>query len=114
MTFPAKFRHLIERTVDEVEAPDYVWLAYAVCAVTADACGWEGWMLETALRGDGRKHPTGTGDRLLSAADEQVCPRCGRRTFRTGVAIRLEPSADQSRPLRAGIDYEVAPIEYEG
>lgn len=113
MAFPAKFRHLIERSADDVELPDYVWLAYAACAVTAEGCGWEGWMLETAFRRDGAKHPTSTGDRLLSAADEQACPRCGRETFRTEVAVRLEPSVDQSPPRRAGIDYDVAPIEYE-
>jgi hypothetical protein len=114
MAFPAKFRHLIERTTDEVEQPHYAWLAYAVCAATADGCGWEGWMLEAAFRRDGKRHPTSTGDRALGAADEQICPRCGRETVRTDVALRLEPSVDQSRPLRAGVDYEVAPTEYEG
>ena len=113
MAYPAKFRHLIERTTDDVERPDYVWLAYAVCAVTVDGCGWEGWMLETAFRQDGAKHPTSTGDRALAAATEQVCPRCRRETFRTEVALRLEPSADQSAPLRAGVDYEIEPIKYE-
>jgi len=113
MGLPAKFRHLIERTSAEVESPDYVWLAYAVCALTKEACGWEGWMIEAAFRRDGQKHPTGTGDRLLSAADEQVCPRCGRGTFITEVTLRVEPSVDQSTRLRAGIDYEVVPIEYE-
>jgi hypothetical protein len=59
-------------------------------------------------------HPTGTGDRLLSAADEQVCPRCGRETFRTEVELRVEPSADQSSfKLRPGIDYDAMPMEYE-
>jgi hypothetical protein len=114
MAFPAKFRYLIERTAAEVDLPDYVWLAYAVCAMTVDGCGWEGWMIEVAFQRDGAKHPSGTGDRVLSAADEQVCPRCGRETFRTGVTLRLEPSVDQSPSLREGIAYNVAPIEYEG
>ena len=113
MPFPAKFRHLLELTADDVEAPDYVWLSYAVCAVTADGCGWGGWMIGSAFRRDGAKHPTGTGDRLVSAVDEQICPRCGRETFRTRVELRLEPSADQSPVRRASIDYEVAPMEYE-
>jgi len=114
MPFPAKFRHLLELTADEVEMPDYVWLSYAVCAVTADACGWGGWTIEAAFRRDGLKHATGTGDRVVSALDEQICPRCGRETFRTEVELRMEPSADQS-PVhgRPGIDYEVAPMEYE-
>ena len=113
MGFPAKFRHLIERTEADVESPDYVWLAYAVCAVTSEGCGWEGWMIEAAFRRDGTKHPTGTGDRLLSAAAEQICPRCGRETFRTQVSLRLDPSVDQSPPLRAGIDYDVSDVEYD-
>jgi hypothetical protein len=113
MAFPAKFRHLIELTAEEVEMPDYLWLNYAVCAVTKEGCGWGGWMIESAFRRDGQKHPTGTGDRLLSAADEQVCPRCGRETFGTAVELRVEPSSDQSKRLKLGIDYEVMPLEYE-
>ena len=112
MSFTRKFQQLIETTAGEVEAPDYVWLAYAVCALTPDACGWGGWMVEAAFKASADHHPTATGDRLLSAADEQVCPRCGRATFRTGVALRLVPSADQTPPLREGADYDVAPIEY--
>jgi hypothetical protein len=112
MPFPRKFRHLLELTAEQVEMPDYLWLSYAVCAVTSEGCGWGGWMIEAAFRRDGQKHPTGTGDRLVSAADEQDCPECGRETFRT-VELRVEPSADQSKHLRAGIDYEVAPMEYE-
>ena len=114
MTFPAKYRHLLELTDEQVEKPDYLWLSYAVCAVTAEGCGWGGWMIEAAFRRDGRKHPTGTGDRLVSAANEQVCPECGGDTFRTGVQLRVEPSADQSKAgLRPGIDYEVVPMEYD-
>jgi hypothetical protein len=113
MAFPAKFRHLLELTAAEVETPDHVWLSYAVCAVTTEGCGWGGWTIEAAFRRDGQKHATGTGDRLLSAADEQVCPRCGRETFRTEVDLRVEPSSDQSRSLRPGIDYKVMPMEYE-
>jgi hypothetical protein len=113
MPFLRKFSHLLE-PVTAAEAPDYVWLAYAVCAVTRDACGWGGWMIAGAYGRDGQRHPTGTGDRMLPAADEQLCPRCGRETFRTGQELRLEPSADQSPPLREGIDYTAAPIEYEG
>ena len=114
MAFPAKFRHLLELTAADVERPDYVWLSYAVCAVTADGCGWGGWTIEAAFRRDGQRHPTSTGDRVLSAADEQVCPRCGRETFRTEAELRVEPSADQSSSkLRPGGDYDVMPMEYE-
>ena len=81
MAFPAKFRHLLELTADDLDMPDYLWLTYAVCAVTAEGCGWGGWMIDAAFHRDGQKHATGTGDRLLSAVDEQVCPRCGHETF---------------------------------
>ena len=114
MNMPAKYRHLLELTDEQVEKPDYLWLSYAVCALTTEGCGWGGWMIETAFRRDGKKHATGTGDRVLSAADEQICPRCGRETFQTAVELRLEPSADQSKPGgRPGIDYEVIPLEYD-
>jgi hypothetical protein len=112
MPFPLKFQSLIETNANEVEAPDHVWLAYAVCALTPDACGWGGWMIEAAFRASAGHHPTATGDRLLKATDEQICPRCGRATFRTGVAMRFVPSADQTPRLREEIDYVVAPIEY--
>jgi hypothetical protein len=112
MPFPRKFRHLIEITGDEVARPDYVWLAYAVCATEPDSCGWAGWMIEAAFQRTGEHHPTGTGDRIVPAADEQVCPRCGQPTYRTGVVQRLEPSGDQSPPLPLGGAYEVAPPEY--
>ena len=113
MPFPPQFRHLLELSAADVEASDYVWLVYAVCAVTPDACGWGGWMIEAAFKHDAARHPTGTGDRPLSAVDEQVCPRCGRATFRTGVTLRLEPSPEQEPPRRAGTDDTVSPIEYE-
>jgi hypothetical protein len=113
MSFPRKFRHLIETELTDVEAPDYVWLVYAVCALSADACGWGGWMIEAAFKRTGEAHPTATGDKLLSAVDEQVCPRCGRETYRTGAAVRLAPSQEQDPPLRPGVDYEVLPPLYE-
>jgi hypothetical protein len=63
MPLPRKFKHLIELELKDVETPDYVWLAYAVCAVEKDACGWGGWMIEAAFKKTGAKHPTGTGTR---------------------------------------------------
>ena len=114
MPFPRKFRHLIELELEDVEPPDYVWLVYAVCAVRSEGCGWGGWMIEAAFKRTGERHPTVTGDKLLSSMDEQTCPRCGGETYRTGAALRLEPSKDQTPPRRPGVDYEVVPIEYEG
>ena len=110
MPFPRKYQHLIEIGLGGVDAPDYVWLTYAVCAVTAEGCGWGGWMIEAALRHDGEKHPTSIGDRLLPAVDDQICPRCGRETYRTGATIRLVPSADQSSPL-ASVEYSAPPYD---
>ena len=110
MTLPPRLRALRDRTLADVEVPDYAWLTWAACAVAPDACGWEGWMLEAAFRRDGQRHATGTGDRLIAAADAQACPRCGRETFRTAASVRVEPSVDQ-RPVhgRAALDYDVAP-----
>ena len=113
MPFPRKFQSLLEIERDDVSVPDYVWLVYAVCAVSEDACGWGGWMIEGAFeKGDG-SHPTSTGDALLPAVDQQVCPRCGRETFRTGASVRMVPSDDQKPPLEPGIDSEVSPMEYD-
>ena len=112
MPLPRKFAHLLEITRGDVEAPDYAWLVSAVCAVSAEGCGWGGWKIEAAFKITEQKHSTSTGDRVLSAADEQVCPRCGRGTFRTGASLRVEPSVEQTLPLVPGVDYEASPIEY--
>ena len=111
MAFPKKFKELIEIDVGDVPTPDYAWLTYAVCACSADACGWGGWMIESVMTETPQGMPHDKGS--LSAVDKQKCPECGRETFRTGATVRLEPSADQNPRLKAGVDYEVAPIEYE-
>ena len=110
MALPRKFKHLIEIKLQDVEVPDYVWLTYAVCACEPDACGWGGWMIEAAFKKTGTKHPTGTGDKVLSAMMDQVCPRCGKPTFRTGASIRMIPSEDQTDPLS---HVECPAIEYD-
>jgi hypothetical protein len=112
MALPRKFQHLIELSEADVPRPDYVWLAYAVCATEVESCGWGGWMIEGAFQRTGERHPTGTGDRLLAAADDQRCPRCGRPTYRTGVTQRLEPAGAQEATLRPGVDYEAVPPSY--
>jgi hypothetical protein len=111
MPLPRKLKHLIELELKDVETPDYVWLTYAVCAVEKDACGWGGWMIEAAFKKTGTKHPTGTGDKVLSAVMDQVCPRCGKTTFRTAASLRLVPSEDQTPPETTNC--ECLPIEYE-
>ncbi|MCW3061864.1 MAG: hypothetical protein JWQ02_3685 [Capsulimonas sp.] len=113
MPFPRKFQSLLEIERGDVAVPDYVWMAYAVCAVTKEGCGWGGWMIEAAFQKSRVRHPTITGDALLPAADEQRCPVCGRETFRTGASVRMVPSEDQNLPREPGVDYEVAPTEYE-
>jgi hypothetical protein len=112
MKFPRKYKNLLEIELKDVEIPDYVWLVYAVCACNKDSCGWRGWMIEFAAKKNKKNHPTSTGDKFLSAMDNQICPKCGRVLFRTGASIKLEPSKDQTPPLKEGIDYDVIPIEY--
>jgi hypothetical protein len=115
MAYPAKYRHLLELTLKDMETPDYAWLTYAVCAVTKDACGWSGWILETVFKRTGEHHATGTGDKALPHVDEmQTCPQCGRALFRTSASVRMELSADQT-PVhgQAGVDYEANDIRYE-
>lgn len=114
MSYPRKFQGLLEIERGDVPTPDYVWLVYAVCACFDDACGWGGWMIEAAFQGGGGGHPTSTGDALLPAVDQQVCPRCGREMFRTGASVRMVPSEDQRLPQEPGVDYAVAPIDYGG
>jgi hypothetical protein len=111
MPFPRKFKHLLEIELSDVEAPDYVWLTYAVCACEKNSCGWGGWMIEAAFRKTEEKHPNPTGDKVLYAVmDEQVCPKCGKTTFRTGASIKMIPSGDQTKHH---FDCEILPIEYE-
>jgi hypothetical protein len=118
MPFPRKFRRLVEIELPDVEAPDYVWVVYAVCAVTPQGCGWGGWMLEGAFKlGDGlttdNRVTTRWGDTILPSMDAQICPRCGGETFRTGADLRMEPSNNQKRDSVPGRDYHVLPIEYD-
>lgn len=112
MAFPRKFQSLLEIEQSDVPAPDYVWLVYAVCAVSDEACGWGGWMIEAAFQIGNGNQPTATGDALIPSQDGQVCPRCGLETFRTGASVRMVPSEDQTLPLVPGTDYAVVPIEY--
>lgn len=91
MGFNKKFKHLLELELKDVEVPDYVIMTYAVCAVEREACGWGGWMIEAAFKRTEKKDwPTGTGDKLVETFDLQLCPRCGRETFRTDASIIVE------------------------
>lgn len=103
MTFPIKFKRLLETKRGQVEEPILVWLTYSVCGVEKDSCGWGGWILESTkgLKGE------------LSAFTQQVCPSCGKPLFRTEVTIKFEPSKNQTPELIEGRDYEATPIKYE-
>jgi len=50
MGFPRKFKALLETKLNDVESPDYLWLTYAVCAMSTDACGWGGWIVDGAFK----------------------------------------------------------------
>lgn len=108
MAFPRKFKELLQIEQEDVEKPEEAWLTYAVCATEKDSCGWGGWMLEALWKNTSEK------PQFLNANDEQICPRCGRETYRTGAGYRFTLSPDQT-PIGvvAGVDYEDSPIEYE-
>lgn len=112
MKIARRFKNLIEG--GPAHRPDYVWLAFAVCSLGEAPCGWSGWIVDAAYRRDGQRHATATGDQLLPSDDSQRCPACSGTLFRTGHDLRLEPSADQEPPLKAGVDYVPAEdIVYE-
>jgi hypothetical protein len=106
MSFPEKFRPLIELREGEVTVPDYVWLSYAVCAIEEKSCGWRGWIIESAWKR--------AGDSLqeaeVEADTEQGCPVCGKQVYRTGVErqFRLNPDAGS----KIGYAYETTPITF--
>ncbi len=108
MAFPRKFRELIELREDQVVVPDYVWLAYSVCAVEESSCGWRGWILESAWKQPNEKC---VEDVAVEADNEQHCPMCGKTLFRTEVEKQfwLNPNAEPKNPF----SYDTAPIEYE-
>ncbi|HNS21083.1 MAG TPA: hypothetical protein PKH24_11325 [Sedimentisphaerales bacterium] len=112
MPFPRKFKHLLEIELNDVETPDYVWITYAVRAVEKDGCCWAGWMIEAAFKKTPEGHPTASGDKLLPAMNNQVCPRCGKTLFRTEASLRMVPSTDQEPPHNAG-DQPSIPMTYE-
>jgi len=80
MLFPEKFRSLIELSEEQITVPDFLWLAYAVCAVQEDSCGWQGWILESVEKGD-----LNADGEQVSADTDQRCPVCNRPLYRTGV-----------------------------
>ncbi len=113
MVFPRRFQALIETTLDDVPKPDYAWLVYAVCAAKEKSCGWQGWIIDAVYQYSLELRKATGRDKLLPANYEARCPRCNLPLFRTSANLRFEPSPDQTRIGGvAGVDYEVAPIEY--
>jgi hypothetical protein len=109
MGFPRKFKELLEIEFRDVDRPDEAWLTYAVCATEKDSCGWGGWILEDIRKYSGEKDSS----LVLPAFCEQVCPSCGKETFRTDATLKFVPSSDQTGRLVPGVDYEELPIEYD-
>ncbi len=111
MAFPRKFKKLLELQRKDVPAPKQIWLTYSVCATRPDACGWQGWVLESAFN---ISELTCGPKNLLPGNYSDRCPNCGSQLFRTGASYRFDPSSQQDLPHgEPGIDYELVPIEYE-
>ena len=104
MSFPEKFRTLIETRDGQVAVPDYVWLSYAVCAVYEDSCGWTGWVIESAWKSlEGREEN-------LRADIEQSCPQCGKDLYRTAVEKQYRLNPDPAPKI--SYTYETAPLQF--
>ncbi len=114
MSFPKKFKKLLETSYNDIDLPDYSWIVYAVCGCDEDSCGWKGWIIDGIFKKDGHQHPTGTMDKSLPIAENQNCPICGKQLFRTDVNIKFVPSKNQ-KPVHGdpNVDYEVKPIQYD-
>jgi hypothetical protein len=102
-----KFRNLIEIREEQVTIPDFVWLAYAVCATDEDSCSWGGWIIESAwkiVEGDPREVE-------VESDIEQGCPVCGKLLYRTEVekCFRLDPNAEP----KLDYSYESAPLSFK-
>jgi hypothetical protein len=76
MAFPRKFKKRLELKPTDVVLANEVWVTYAVCGCDQDACGWEGWILESAAKKSRKKK------QQLYVADDN-CPQCRKELFRT-------------------------------
>jgi hypothetical protein len=107
MAFPRKFKTRLELECSDVVLPNMVWVTYMVCGCVPKACGWEGWMLEAAIRKRGSKK------QQLCMDSSQKCPVCARIMFRTAASLRFTVARNQRPDLRPGIDYEVVPMKWK-
>jgi hypothetical protein len=106
VTFPWKFKERLELKKTDIVLPAAAWITYAVCGCEEDACGWEGWILESVRRKIGKKKEE------LSIDSRQLCPKCGRDLFRTAVSLRFTPARSQVPDLIPGVDYRVGRMRY--
>ena len=107
MAFPRKFKERLELRKTDLALPTEAWVVYAVCGCEKDACGWEGWILDSVKKKAGRRCEN------LPSDDSQRCPACGRLLFRTSASVRLTPSKNQTPALIPGVDYRRARVCYE-
>ncbi|OPZ74851.1 MAG: hypothetical protein BWY82_00520 [Verrucomicrobia bacterium ADurb.Bin474] len=107
MSYPLKFKGLLEKEINDVELFEGAWITWAVCACSENACGWEGWILESVYKIEENERVQ------LPAVTNQICPICGKNLFRTGAQVKVIPDENQGSSLKPGIDYEVSPIDYE-
>lgn len=111
MKLPKRFETLIESGPGEV--PDFCWLAFAVCALGENPCGWSGWILDGVFRSVVGEQARDDSRVSLPSSDSQTCPSCGGTLFRTGHDVRMDRSASQDKRLKLGTDYDLADdVEY--
>ena len=92
MTLPEEILRLQDIELDDIDKPDYLWVVYTVCATDEGSCGWGGWQIEAIFQKTIKKYNTFTGDKLLKSNHYQVCPICGKPTFRTDTSLRFDLS----------------------
>lgn len=78
-----KYGDLREIDEEDIRFPTYATISHAVCASDGGGCGWAGFLLEGVFEVDGQRHHSGTGDKVLPAVTNQICPCCGELVFRT-------------------------------
>jgi hypothetical protein len=104
MPFPAKFRRLLEPLSKQVVPPHHVILTYVACGTEPTSCGWTGWLMEGAYSGEESSRET-----LMPSRSDQLCPKCGKETFRTEFSFRYNLDGRE----KPSTNLEVLPVEYE-
>ena len=104
MTFPRKYKQLLEIEKKDIAKPYYAWITYVVCATNKKSCGWGGWMLDSVFQKYSRY--------TLPTLSEQTCPCCGNPLFRTGVSYKFILSKIQKSILVSGRNYTTVPMKY--